>query len=389
MSIILGSILSVIFFYFVYKIGDIETGFLKDLVTCILVNLSLNIASVFSLEYLGVIIVTIILVLFDLFYDKEMFLKQYKWILSFGIITSCLFFINSLLGDSLKVIFIILSMLIMYLILSIKRKLLCEKVNMIVVIIFLNYICLAYYFRGSIYEYIFLFLTIATFYAFEVMLDGYNKTFRKKSNDFQKELLVNQYEEIKTVYLNMRGFRHDYHNHIQVIKAHLYMNRLELVDKYLLELEGELERIDSRVRSGNLMLDAILNSKIAVAEKYNIKVTCKAEVPEKLPITDIDLCIILGNLLDNAIESCQKLNKDTFIRIYIAVIKKQMYISIQNSAKEDLDFNERNYITNKRGNHGLGMKRVKVLVDKYDGFLNLQNEPGIFAAEVTLPLIDS
>ena len=97
------------------------------------------------------------------------------------------------------------------------------------------------------------------------------------------------------------------------------------------------------------------------------------------------MCYI-GNLLDNAIESCQKLNENKFIRIYVAIIKKQLYISIQNSAKEELDFNDRNYITNKRGNHGLGMKRVNILVNKYNGFLNLQNEPGIFASEVTLPI---
>ena len=67
-------------------------------------------------------------------------------------------------------------------------------------------------------------------------------------------------------------------------------------------------------------------------------------------------------------------------------VKHQLYLSVQNSAKEELDFDERNYISKKRGNHGLGMKRVKVLVDQYQGFLNLQNQPGIFAAEVLLPL---
>ena len=75
-----------------------------------------------------------------------------------------------------------------------------------------------------------------------------------------------------------------------------------------------------------------------------------------------------------------------FLRIYIVVNKSQLYASIQNSAREELDFNERNYISTKRGNHGLGMKRVKALADKYDGYLTLANEPGIFAAEVTLPL---
>ena len=124
-----------------------------------------------------------------------------------------------------------------------------------------------------------------------------------------------------------------------------------------------------------------------VAKKNNINIICKAEAPNGISISEIDLCVILGNLLDNAMESCAQVeNKNPFIRIYIAVIHSQLYISIQNSAKDILDFNERNYISTKRGNHGLGMKRVKILVDKYEGYLNLQNQPGIFASEVTLPL---
>ena len=102
-----------------------------------------------------------------------------------------------------------------------------------------------------------------------------------------------------------------------------------------------------------------------------------------------DLCVILGNLLDNAIEACQALEKERrFLRLYIAVNKGQFYLSVQNSAREEPDFDARNYISRKRGNHGLGMKRVKTAVDKYHGYLNLANEPGIFAAEVTMPLAD-
>ena len=91
--------------------------------------------------------------------------------------------------------------------------------------------------------------------------------------------------------------------------------------------------------------------------------------------------------MDNALEACGGIDeKDRFLRIYMAVNKSQLYLSIQNSAKEEPDFDERNYITKKRGNHGLGMKRVQAAVDKYHGFLNLANEPGIFAAEVTMPV---
>ena len=87
-------------------------------------------------------------------------------------------------------------------------------------------------------------------------------------------------------------------------------------------------------------------------------------------------------------EACEKIPPEArFLRVYCAVIKNQLYLSVQNSAKEELDFDERNYISKKRGNHGLGLKRVQVLADRYGGFLNLQNQPGIFAAEVLLPLV--
>ena len=385
MWVVLGGILPLIYLYFIFQIGSIQKGIIKNIVAFILISMCTILGGVFSFEYLGALLGLAILILFDLFYDDESFFNQWKWILGFGLSISVILIVHKVVEGFNVTVAVVSIFLMMNFILGWYRNLLQVKSNVVIVIIYLCYLYLAYVYKDPSHGIIVLILAITTFIAFESILSGYNTTFKKKTSQFQRDLLINQYEEIKTVYLNMRGFRHDYHNHIQVLKAHLYMEKIDLAHKYLLELEGELNRIDSRVCSGNLMLDAILNSKIAVAEKYNINVTCKAEVHENLPITDIDLCVILGNLLDNAIESCQKIGENTFIRIYIAIIKKQLYISIQNSAKEELNFNERNYITNKRGNHGLGMKRVQLLIDKYEGYLNLQNEPGIFATEVTLP----
>lgn len=204
---------------------------------------------------------------------------------------------------------------------------------------------------------------------------------------FQKKLVSHQYEEIKEIYMNMRGWRHDYHNHIQTMKAYLSMNKLKELDGYLNQLQQDLDSVDTLVRSGNIMMDAILNSKITIMQHNNIRVNFKAVLPECLAISDVDLCVIVGNLLDNAIEACREIPSDQrFIRIFTEIHGSQFYLSVQNSAKEEPDFNQKNYITNKRGEHGFGMKRVQLLVDKYDGYLNLQNEPGIFASEVTLPL---
>lgn len=228
---------------------------------------------------------------------------------------------------------------------------------------------------------------LVLFYLVEVCLWEARQRYERRTQQQNQESLARQFQEIKQVYLNMRGWRHDYHNHLQVIKAKLAMEDEEGLRVFLDALEQELDRVDSFVKSGNLMTDAILNSKLSLADAQKIQVFCKAQLPQLLSVDDVDMCVILGNLLDNALEACAKLEeKDRFLRIYLAVRKCQLYMSVQNSAKQELDFEERHYITTKRGNHGLGMKRVQAVVDKYEGFLRLANEPGIFAAEITLPL---
>lgn len=232
-----------------------------------------------------------------------------------------------------------------------------------------------------------LLVELLLFLSLEGTLYSYHRGYENRSEQFQRNILSHQYEEIKEIYLNMRGWRHDYHNHLQVMKAQMWAGQIEEMGQYLDELEQNLGKVDTYVKSGNLMVDAVLNSKLTLAEQKGIRVNCKAVLPESLSIEDVDLCVLLGNLLDNALEACEKIEEEQrFLRIYMVVNGSQFYVSIQNSAKEELDFNERNYISTKRGNHGLGMKRVKALADKYEGYLTLANEPGIFAAEVTLPL---
>lgn len=231
---------------------------------------------------------------------------------------------------------------------------------------------------------------LAAFGSYALVTGGYarlRRGFESSAERFQQEVLSRQYDEIRAIYLDMRGWRHDYHNHLQVMKAELAAGQLAELSAYLDELEADLDRVDTYVKSGNLMVDAILNSKLSLAERDGVAVTCKARVPDALTVDDVDLCVILGNLLDNAIEACAALPADgRWLRVYVAARGSQLYASIQNSAVEDPSFNQRNYISEKRGNHGLGMKRVAAVVEKYEGFLNLANEPGVFASEVSLPL---
>ncbi len=234
----------------------------------------------------------------------------------------------------------------------------------------------------------FVLIAIATlvFALLETTLRGYEKGFLHTTKELREQMLSQQYHEIQAIYLNMRGWRHDYHNHIQVLKATLDQNQVETARGYLDGIEDALRKVDTYVKSGNVMADAIINSKLTLAEQKHIQITCDAFLPDDLFISDVDLCTILGNLLDNAIESCDKVAKsERFVRIYLAMQKEQLYLSIQNAALEEMDFEQKHFISTKRGNHGLGIKRVAAVVNKWNGYISLNQEPGVFATEIMIP----
>ena len=254
----------------------------------------------------------------------------------------------------------------------------------IIILLYLGILFLGVYYDGFIAGGI----AALIFILLEYLLQRIMKREEDKTIIYQNKLMKQQMDEIENIYMTMRGWKHDYHNHLQSLKGYLSLNKVEQMKDYLNELETDLDSIDTLYHSGNLQLDSILNAKLAIAEKGQIRIHCDASIPPQLHVSDLDLCVILGNLLDNAIESCRKI-KDTderFIRVYIGILKKQLYISITNATSETVKQRTDHYFTTKRGDHGHGLKRVDQVVKKYDGYLNRQNEPGVFATEIVLPL---
>ena len=254
----------------------------------------------------------------------------------------------------------------------------------IVILLYLGIIFLGVYYDGFIAGGI----AALIFILLEYLLQRIMKREEDKTIIYQNKLMKQQMDEIENIYMTMRGWRHDYHNHLQSLKGYLSLNKVEQMKNYLNELETDLDSIDTLYHSGNLQLDSILNAKLAIAEKGQIRIHCDASIPPQLHVSDLDLCVILGNLLDNAIESCRKIKNpdERFIRVYIGILKKQLYISITNATSETVKQRTNHYFTMKRGDHGHGLKRVDQVVKKYDGYLNRQNEPGVFATEIVLPL---
>lgn len=204
---------------------------------------------------------------------------------------------------------------------------------------------------------------------------------------YQQELIETHYREVENMYRQMRGWRHDFRNHIQLLAAYAQKGDLEAVKSYLAELEQDLARVEPTVKTGNAMADAILNSKISLAKAKGIPVRADAHIPVKLSISDLDLCVILGNLFDNAIEASQQLPEgERMIRIYMDMKGSQLYISFTNfTAGKKMVKREGRFATTKGAGHGLGLMRIDSIVERLDGYVNRNSEDGAFTTEILLP----
>lgn len=200
-------------------------------------------------------------------------------------------------------------------------------------------------------------------------------------------IMANYIKEVNDLYAQIRGWRHDYHDHLQSLKVYLHDGDVAQAQHYLGELETSLGDIEQIVRSGNPMLDAVLNAKLTMAKNQQIPMNVKAFVGPQPLIKDVDLVVILGNILDNALEAieAQPATDDRFLRVYIAIMKQQLYISVTNTRPADQYINY-DYASTKNDKRGLGIRRINALVEKYNGMINRQYEEGVFVTEIALPL---
>lgn len=216
---------------------------------------------------------------------------------------------------------------------------------------------------------------------------GLSKLIDKRIAGYQGNLLETHYAEVENMYRQIRGWRHDYRNHIQVLKSFAEMGDLEALQKYLEELDEDLNTVDTVIKTGNQMTDVILNSKISLARSKKIQVTADASVPAALTTAEIDLCIIIGNLFDNAIEASMELpEEERMIRVYMDMKNTQLYMSFTNrTAGKKLKKERGRFVSSKGAGHGYGLVRIDAIVERYQGYLSRNSEEGAFTTEILLP----
>lgn len=137
--------------------------------------------------------------------------------------------------------------------------------------------------------------------------------------DMQEEQARRHLDEVRSIHSEMRGYKHDFHHHLQTLKGQLKAGEVDRAVTYLAELDDNLQRVDTLLKTGNVTVDAILSAKLAQARAEGVAVTVQAGLPDTLTLSDLELSIILGNLLDNAIEACRDALGEPFLRLTLCM----------------------------------------------------------------------
>ena len=222
----------------------------------------------------------------------------------------------------------------------------------------------------------------------------YDKTLDIIENRLENQLLLQQnnyyekqFELMKTSITTTRSIHHDFVNHLHVIRTLSQKYEIDKIKEYLTDLQIATDTGKDYVNSGNLIIDSIINFKIQEAKQKNINIQIELSVPEKISITSFDMTVVLGNLLDNAMNAVSKLDESKRkITMEIQFVKSILLIRINNHFDGNICYKGDQIISTHtdRLNHGIGLSNVKSTVEKYHGKLNITYTNEVFCVEVML-----
>jgi sensor histidine kinase YesM len=229
-------------------------------------------------------------------------------------------------------------------------------------------------------------INIFVFYLYDVLIKSYQQKIERELLWQQNEAYTKQFELIRQSQDKMRTLRHDMKNHLSVLKSLVEKQDVEATLAYSQGIAEFLDNPDEYARSGNSELDGILNYKIHEARERGVQVDLNLTIPEHLAILPFDLSVILGNLLDNAIEAASAVKAEKKINLEIFFKRNLLHIQMVNPYEGELRQEDGGLRTTKKEkeHHGIGLNSVRRSLEKYNGAMELTSKDGKFHTKVLL-----
>ncbi len=212
----------------------------------------------------------------------------------------------------------------------------------------------------------------------------------KAKLEFANEQIKNQlvhYEELYAYQNQIRTFRHDIKNKLLSVSGLIADNQIEAA---INAIKGEAAFLDETnngiINSGNPAVDAVLQSKLSVAETKGISLKFSLKINQHIAVDILELGVLIGNALDNAIEAVEHLDSSDKKTILVSIITKgeRLSISVENPVNNEIDTKKIGSSKDDKLNHGYGIKSMKTIAEKYNGDVFVSCEENIFTTSINI-----
>lgn len=200
-------------------------------------------------------------------------------------------------------------------------------------------------------------------------------------------------ENMREILKTINSQRHDLNNYLGTLYGLIYLEKYERAKEYIEKINDEIRDFNTIIDTNNPVLTALLNIKKNKSYKNGIQMNIDINLPESLDFDNIDLSVVVGNLLDNAIEACEKIDErlNKYINVDIFLEEDVLYIQIDNSKSVSNNLNVNDIMgrfTTKKNkeHHGFGLGNVEFVVNKYDGEIEIKDLGKQFLVNIEIPI---
>ncbi len=226
-----------------------------------------------------------------------------------------------------------------------------------------------------------IFINIAMFNFFESYEDKIKINYLETMKQQEQE----NYKLLTLTYNQVREFKHDIENQFLVLSDMLENNDIASAKEYIVKLDSFVKYANRLCYTGNNAVDSIVNIKGSLARSYGIEFICKVNIITGIKADELELCRIIGNGLDNAIEGCQRVSDPKkHIMISITEDREKLFIVITNTS-EKVDTSSLLSSKKDSGLHGVGISSIRSSVDRLGGLVKFDHEDGVFELNVMIP----
>ena len=223
-----------------------------------------------------------------------------------------------------------------------------------------------------------IFINLAMFNFFESFEDKIKLKYLETIKQQEQE----NYKLLTLSYKQVREFKHDIENQFLVLNDMLENNDTDSAKEYLVKLSSFVRLANRLCYTGNNAVDSIVNIKGSLAQTYGIEFICKVNIITNIKADELELCRIIGNALDNAIEGCQRAGvSHKHIWISLMEEREKLFIVITNTS-DKVDTSVLTSTKKEQGLHGIGINSIKSSVDRLGGLVSFDYDDGIFKLNI-------